>query len=482
MTASGKGADVGGSLEGNESQTLLKQGSLFTVATAAPVLVTVLVTPALTRVLGADEYGIVGLTQVILQLGIVLLSFGIQEPIARHGIMEPSGLNGATWIALALVVPSAFVAAVAIITTQWWVPAIMHTPNRPAFSLTIAAAMLYGIIGSFQAVLRAANRPGPFVVMSMLASFIAPVLGLTAVLLVGRNADLYMVGMIVGYLVSFVYGVTTLLRAWRPRHTPRDFRKAFRLGLPMIPNQVAVYLTTAVIVGAISHFLGVADAGRVQLSLYVGTAPAIIAIAISNSWSPILYRTRLERRTQVATQLASDVAIVIAVLCCGLIALLPFVLTLLMPAAFEPESLVAAASLTCIGSIFLVVYLANVHLMMAAGNNASLVVIVPGAVVLGIFGVLALGADDILTLSAAFPLTMGLMALGTRIALPLASDSTWALHVVVPQVVVVVLAGIVGMVLPPSGVTWVIRLLMACAAGAVGLVHLRRTVGGVRSD
>lgn len=471
-----------GNLEGNESRTLLKQGSLFTVAAAAPVLVTVLVTPALTRVLGADEYGIVGLTQVILQLGIVLLSFGIQEPIARHGIMEPSGLRGATWIALALMVPSVLLAAVAIITTQWWVPALLHTPNRPAFSLTVVTAMLYGIIGGFQAVMRAANRPGPFVVMAMLASFIAPVLGLAAVLLVDRSADLYLVGMVVGYLVSFAYGVTVLLRTGRPRHAPRDFRKAFRLGLPMIPNQVAVYLATAAIVGATSQLLGVADAGRVQLTLYVGTAPAIIAIAISNSWSPILYRTAAERRTEVATQLASDVATVIAVLCCGLVALLPFVLPLLMPATFEPEGLVAAASLSCIGSILLVVYLANVHLMMAAGRNGSLVVIVPGAVVLGIAPVLLLGGVDVLDLVAAFPLTMGLMALGTRVALPNASPSSWSLRAVLPQVTAVMIAGVIGMILPPSGISTAIRLIMACAAGVVGLAFLRRTLMHPRAD
>lgn len=464
---------------GDESQTLLKQGSLFTVAAAAPVLVTVLVTPALTRVLGTAEYGVVGLTQVILQLGIVLLSFGIQEPIARHGIMEPSGIRGATWMALALLAPSASLAALAILTTHWWVPALLHTPNRPAFSLTIVTAMLYGVIGAFQAVMRAANRPGPFVVMAMLASFVAPVIGLGAVLTLERSADLYMAGMVVGYLVSFVYGLASLLRSWRPRHTRRDFRKAFWLGLPMIPNQIAVYLSTAVIVGAASRLLGVADAGRVQLSLYVGTAPAIIAIAISNSWSPILYRTSADRRTEVATRLAADVATIIAVLCCGLIALLPFVLPLLMPADFRPADLVAAASLTCVGSILMVTYLANVHLMMAAGRNGWLAVIVPAAVMLSIGAVLLAGGSDVLALSAAFPLTMALMALGTRIALPHSSDATWSLRSVTAQTAAVLLVGLAGMVLPSSGgAAILVRLLIASAAGLAGLAFLRRTLRG----
>ena len=60
------------------------------------------------------------------------------------------------------------------------------------------------------------------------------------------------------------------------RHHERgDTRRALRVGLPTIPHQVAIYLASGALVLLAGHLFGTADAGRLQLAVLIGSAPAV---------------------------------------------------------------------------------------------------------------------------------------------------------------------------------------------------------------
>lgn len=462
---------------GTESQVLLKQGSLYTFSAAAPLLVTLLVTPVLTRSLAPSEYGVVAIALVINQIGLVVLSFGLQEPIARHGIMESSGIAGAKALIVRALVPALALTGLTLWSAPLWLGWIFGTPFRPAHALAILSALVFSVIAEIQAVMRAMNRPLPVVIMAILASLLAPVIGLGLVLLLGPSAESYMLGTVLGYCVSLAYGITVFLRGERPQHARGDLRRALRLGIPMIPHQVAIYLAQAVVVACTSTNLGVADAGRMQLTMYVGTAPAMIAVALSNSWGPLLYRTVKVRRQKVATQLASDVSTVIAVLSIGLCMVLPVLLPLLMPVGYDPRALIAPATIAVIGSMPFIPYAANVHLMMVEGRNAALSVIIPAAFAASV--ALALGArfDTLPLLAATSGIAMLLMAVGTRLVLPRITSYTWSARAVIPQLVLVAVIGGLSLLLDTSAGGLGVRLVVAVVTGLVGLKYLRSVFG-----
>ncbi len=466
---------------GGESAVLLRQGMLYTLSAAAPVLSTLVITPLLTRSIPAEEYGRVGLALVVIQIGIVVLGFGLQEPIARAGIMGASGIAGAKGLVLLALGPSALTAALVVATGPLWFAPLVGARYGVEYGYALGAAWLFSLIAALQGVMRAQDRPLPLVAVGLLASALAPGFGLALVAWREPNAASYLLGTVIGYAVALAVGVADFLRGDRPHGEWKEFADALRLGLPMIAHQVAVYLATAVVVVASSRRLGVVDAGRMQLALYVGTAPAIIAVAMSNSWSPLIYRTEPKRRPAVASRLASDVASVIAVLTGGLVLLLPVVLPFLMPAGYDPIAAVPAATIAAVGAIFFVAYLASVHLMMTMGRNGVLGVIVPASIAVGA-GVAAAVPADFTLLAAAFPAATVSLAVGARLALPRVSSVVWDVGAVAPQVLAVLGLGAAGLLLPTGGVWLVVRVVAAAGVGLVGLRFLRSTLAQPAAD
>ncbi len=462
---------------GGESGKLLRQGLIYSLSSAAPILVTLVVTPALTRTIDAAQYGVVGLGLVIIQVGLVVLGLGLQEPVARHGIMGASGIPGARSIVLRSLGPSFLLAALAAATSPWWMKAVLGASFNTGYLYAFAAAWLFSVIASIQGVMRAQDRPLPLVVIGLIASLAAPSLGLAIVALnPGSGGAAYLLGIAAGYAVAVAVALVDFSRGGSTRGHPGDFRRALALGLTMMFHQSAVYLAVALCVAIASRRLGVGDAGRMQLSLYVASAPAIIAVALSNSWSPLIYRAEPQRREELASTLVADVAKVIAVLSGGLIILLPLMLPLLMPPSYDPLQLVPAASLAAMGAIFFVTYLASVHLMMAEGRTMVLPVIVPVSIALTAVALVLVPAN-VAMLAAGFPLATLLMALGTRIALPRVSRLSWALAAVKGPILAVVATGALGAVLPAHGWWLGLRLLIAAAIGLAGLRYLRSVLG-----
>lgn len=74
---------------------VLGRGWIYTLASASPMLAGVLLVPITTRVLDQQQYGLVALSLVVLQVGNVLLSLGLPLSVTRHALMEASGVAGA---------------------------------------------------------------------------------------------------------------------------------------------------------------------------------------------------------------------------------------------------------------------------------------------------------------------------------------------------------------------------------------------------
>lgn len=487
-TAAGAAATTGaqdgvsaGASTGTEdaaSKKVLMQGSLYTAGAFAPILVTILVTPLVTRLLGAEEYGVIGLTTTLVQIGLVVLSFGMAEPITRHGVMEGTGIPGARWLALATIVPSAVVAGIAAATTPLWVPALLHTEWRPAWLLAILAAFLFSVITNIHAVLRAMDRPGYYVLLSLIASLGGPFLGLLGVFFLSKTADAYIWGLVVGYLCSIATGLPVLLRGDPLQHAKGDFGKSVRMGLPMVFNQIAVYLTTFTLVTLATRMGGVGDGGRIQLAMFVGTAPSVIAVAFSNSWAPMIYRTRPEDRGRVTTHVATDIAGVVTILGGGIAMLAPWVLQLLVPASYDPLMLAKVASQATVGGVLTVGYLASVYVLMVKGRTLGLAFVVPGAVLaLAAAAGLAGSAFHIDVIGWGFPFAYLFMALGAYALRSLLGAVRWQPAALVPALAASAVLAVAGVYLPVTGIGMVVRLVVAAALAVLGLRLVKRVAG-----
>lgn len=453
------------------SRQVLGRGSLYTLATTAPILANLAVTPFVTRLLGASEYGVVALSLVIVSVGMMLAGLGLATVITRHGILESSGLAGARALVLKGDGLAVVILGLATAIGPLWAPTLLNVPWRPAVALALVAAAGFAVMLNSQAFLRVVDRPLRFVTLTVIATLGGPVAGLVLLVSVGGDADTYVAGLLIGYLTAGATGIAMVLSGGRARAGKGDLRRALRLGVPTVPHQLALFLATGALVLIAGQVFGASAGGRMHLALLLGSAPAIITAALSNAWAPVVYRTALQQRGEALQRTASDVAAFTAVLAGGVALLAPWLMQVLAPASYAPTSQVAAVGVTAIGSVLSVAYFANVHLVLAAGRSLGLALVATSSLAVGVLSSTLLSMTGLFTaVAVGFPITYLSLGIGTAVLRRKVSATQWAeRHMSVPLIIGIT-ACLLGIALPSEGGMSLFRVLLAAALGLGGVL------------
>src|SRR5665647_1285498 len=271
------------------SKGVLGRGSIYTLGTVAPILANVAVVPIVTRLLGKEAYGVVAIAITIMWVAMMAGSFGMPSVITRQGILARSGVAGARALLVRGSLMTAGLMTAVILTAPLWDP-LVRASMRRAVPLALAASAFFVVVENSQALLRVLDRPGAFVALSLTATLGGPLLGL-ALLSQDRSPERYLVGLTVGYAAAAALGLVLCLRGGHRHRDGGDTRAALRMGLPVIPHLVALFLANGALLVLAGHLYNLATAGRLQLALLVGSSPAVITSALNNSWAPIVFRT-----------------------------------------------------------------------------------------------------------------------------------------------------------------------------------------------
>jgi O-antigen/teichoic acid export membrane protein len=364
-------------------------------------------------------------------------------------------------------------AAVTIATAPLWDPLLKDSLRLPIL-LALAASALFVVVENSQSLLRVLDRPVAFVVLSLTATLGGPLIGL-GLLTQQRSPERYLSGLILGYGAAAAVGLVLCLRGGRPQSDRGDTRAALRMGLPVIPHLVALYLASfaAVILGG--HLYDIATAGRIHLALIVGSAPAVITSALNNSWAPIIYRATDRERGAVLSHTARDIATLAALMSGGVALLSPWLMQLVASQTFRPLELVPTVAIVSFGCVLSVAYLANVHLVFAAGRSLWLSVITPLSLLFGLTCAYLAGLHDPLLLGVSFPATYAALAVGVALLRRYLHAARWnETALLLPAGLGLALCAMGG-VLPTDGTASLIRVLVAAGAG-IGALRLARRV------
>jgi O-antigen/teichoic acid export membrane protein len=455
------------------SKGVLGRGSIYTLGTAAPILANAAVVPVVTRLLGKPGYGVVAIAIVVIQVAMMAGGFGMPSVITRQGILARSGVAGARSLLVRGSLMTFGLMAVAILTAPLW-DQLIKVPLRSSVLLALAASAFFVVVENSQALLRVLDRPGAFISLSLTATLGGPLLGL-ALLTQVRSPERYLVGLTAGYAAAATVGLALCLRGGRPRSDPGDTRAALRMGLPVIPHLIALFLANGALVFLASHYYGIAAAGRIQLALLVGSAPAVITSALNNSWAPIIYRAPEPERGAVLAHTARDVATLAALISGGVALLSPWLMRIVADAKFAPLELVPAVAIVAFGCVLSVAYLANVHLVFAAGRSVGLSVITPISLLVGLASAIVVGRQNLVLLAVGFPATYLALAVGTGWLRRYVHAVRWSETVLLlPSGLGLVLC-VLGGVLPTSGAGALVRVGVAALAG-FGTLWLARRV------
>ncbi|HYO17484.1 MAG TPA: hypothetical protein VES02_02300, partial [Dermatophilaceae bacterium] len=219
----------------------------------------------------------------------------------------------------------------------------------------------------------------------------------------------------------------------------------------------------------------VADAGRIQLALLVGSSPAVITSALNNSWAPIIYRAQRSDRGAVLAHTARDIATLAALISGGVALLSPWLMRFVAGESFAPLQLVPAVAIVAFGCVVSVAYLANVHLIFAAGRSLWLSVVTPLSLLAGLSCAYLAGRESWVLLAVGFPATYLVLAAGTAWLRRYIHAGSWNEGALLLPTGLGLALCTLGGVLPTSGTAALLRVAVAVVAG-LGTLRLARRV------
>ena len=464
------------------SKGVLGRGSIYTIGTVAPILASVAVVPVVTRLLGKDAYGVVAIAITVMWVAMMAASLGIPSVITRQGILAGSGVAGARALLVRGSLMTAGIISAAIVSAPLWGQlvhaSVLEAVLRRSVVLALAASAFFVVVENSQALLRVLDRPVAFVALSLTATLGGPLLGLALLASSGpvRSPERYLTGLAAGYAAAAVVGLVLCLRGGRPRRDRGDTRAALRMGLPVIPHLVALYLANGALVFLAARLYDVPTSGRLQLALLVGSSPAVITSALNNSWAPIVYRAPEHERGAVLAHSARDIATLAALISGGVALLSPWLMRFVAGPGFGPLELVPAVAITAFGCVLSVAYLANVHLIFAAGRSLLLSVVTPLSLLTGITCAYLVGRQDFVLLAVGFPATYAALAVGTAWLRRHVGAVSWSETALTVPTGLGLAICVLGGVLPTSGTIALVRVVVAALAGLETLRLARRVL------
>lgn len=466
---------------------LAREGAVYTLAVVAPVLVTLLITPFVTRLLGAEEYGHAALGIATYQVASVIIGLGLATAITRHAIIESSGARGSAATVVIGTTAATATALVAILSLGLWGDTVFPSADTGVIAAALACAAALATQTMCQAQLRALSKARAFAAVGILGAVLSSATGLAAIAFGTAAASTFLWAVAFGRALVAIAALWTVVAHDWPSFSWKDTRRSLQISLPTVPHQLAAGAIGGLLIIAAGRTLGTVAAGQLQLALLIGTAPMIIIGALNNAWAPNVYRLDPQHRAGYISDTAPQVAAFGALLAVGAAVLAPLGLAVIAPSSLATGPASQAVAVVATGSVVSVLYLASIHLVFASGRTGLLGVSTPVCLVVALLAssvaARLLPVAGLWVFAAAIPLFQILQALMAVMLRRRSGTTELRLGKAIPVVVVGSLVCLsIGIFEPGLGIRFTMAGALIAGVGAAFLVARRRRHSGDRAE
>ncbi|MGM7672134.1 lipopolysaccharide biosynthesis protein [Microbacterium sp. A93] len=368
-------------------RAIVGRGSVYTIATIAPVVVTLAVTPVLIRTLGLNEYGVVAIAISLFRFGGSLFTLGLPNAVTRSAIVERTRAHGATALVLTGSVVAVVVGGLVATTVPLWAGYFVDGHAASLLLPPVISSVGLAMLLLSQALFRALDRVADYVLFSYASSLLSPILGIVAIWIFGAGAGTYLWALATGHLVTGIGAIVRATIIARPRWVKAEVIRAYRISLPTLPHQLTSSFMTAALVTFAAVAIGQDASGMVQIALLLGTAPMIVLSALNMGWTPMIYRASDAARPRILRDSTRLISAVVLLISAGFVALLPPVADFVAGPEIASAEFLHAAAAAAIGLVFMTMYLGNIHLVFLSGRTALLGITTPLAAVAALVAV-----------------------------------------------------------------------------------------------
>lgn len=439
------------------------------------VLLAAGVTPVLTRLVSTGEFGQLALAIAVMQIVGPILSFGL--PFATQKVFAGQDGDRRARGVLAVSVAFGVVGSVLVIlSAPAWGPAVGLDRVLDARLAALWGAC-FALTWTCLAMLRSKERLGIVIVIGGLQSLGAQALGVSLLFLWAPDVESYLCGVIVCQAAAALCGLLALRPDWSALAAIRRHGRAFAFGLPMVPQQLSVFILFAGDRIVIRHDVGSAATGRYSVAYNVGSLGVLLLVFVNQAWIPRIYALtdRLARSRLLASS-RDMMSLLLVPVMCGLAAAAPVVLRLWAPQSFGPTALTSIVAIVAAATIPYGLFLSNVRALMseAMTGRVALVTAVGALVNIGLnilmvppFGIVGSAVATVIS----YVLLAGLTRPPKRAGLTIPGTSLRSGAIILSG-----LAITLAMAALPTSNAWLAVRLAVCAAAVLAFLFLLRSV------
>lgn len=351
---------------------LFRRDSLYMLLWAVQLGLAALVTPVVTRVMGAGEFGAVAAANAAMQVLYVLCGMGLSVAIQRR-YPEPGGPADARRLLLLATVASLALTVAVDGTGRWWSSPLGFSAYGGAVRLAVWWAGISAMTNAGLAYLRSQDRLGPFAVVSLVQSVVAEVTSLVLVVTIDATAQMFVLGQLLAQVAA-----TVIVLAMVPPLPLRTGDRALvvdslRFSLPLVPSMLSAFVLSASDRFVVQEMLGQTSLARYQVAYNVGSIPILLVSVLSSAWLPRLFALGSgETRSLVLARSRDALYRLTIPVVVGLLLGCPLVLRVWAPASYDVDSLVPLTSVVIVAVLPFTAGLASSRGLMAEGRSVAI--------------------------------------------------------------------------------------------------------------
>jgi O-antigen/teichoic acid export membrane protein len=327
---------------------LFGRDSLYMVSWVAQLACAALLTPVITRVMGASEFGGVAAAIALMQVLFVVAGLGLWTAIQRQYAASGGPVQARKLLTVA--VAAAFVVTVLLDATgQLWSSQLGFGNYGGALRLAVVWGGVSAATNSALALIRSKDRLLGFSFVSVLQSVGAAAASVALVTTVRPTATVFLLGQLLMQVLAFSLALVWVMPARIRRSDAALVRSALAYALPLVPAALGTFVLAAADRFIVQAQLGPVELARYQVAYNIGSIPLLLVSILNMAWLPRIFALEDTRERPAVLAACRDAlyALLIPVVV-GLSAGLPLMLRIWAPAEYRPDGLLLVTALVII--------------------------------------------------------------------------------------------------------------------------------------
>lgn len=349
-------------------RSMFTRDFVYLVVSALQAILSTGVTPILTRRVGEDQFGQFALAVVVMQILGPVFSFGLPFSVQKIFAEEDGDRKARGVLAISAVLTVA-ACVVVVFAAPLWGPAVGVDDVLDA-RLGAVWGACFALTWTSLAMLRSREDLGMAIFVSALQSMGAQAAGIALLYLSAPTLTSYLCGVISGQVAAAIVGLVALRPDWSALAAIRRYGRTLFFGLPMVPQQLSVFILFAGDRIVVRHDLGSAAVGRYSVAYNVGSLGVLLLVFVNQAWIPRIYAMRdRAARSRLLASSRDLMNLLLVPVVCGLAAGAPVVLQVWAPPSFDPGGLTSIVAIVAVCTFPYGQFLSNIRALMSEGRT-----------------------------------------------------------------------------------------------------------------